>query len=69
MQKWASWYKGILVAWFALALPGMLIGLAWAGGEISTPRPNLVAWLLWLSVLAFFFSPILLWPWRSKNNN
>jgi hypothetical protein len=68
MRDWAIWYRNLVIAWFLIALPGIVIGYGMAGGDVGIPGrdADLLSVLIWLLCVGFLFSPILFWPVRRK---
>ena len=55
-----------IVAWAVLTLPGFVLGLVWAGGDLTGMLPSselhLIDLIVWVISMAWLFSPLLLAP-------
>jgi hypothetical protein len=62
MRDWAIWYRNLVIAWFLIALPGIVIGYGMAGGDVGIPGrdADLLSVLIWLLCVGFLFSPPIL---------
>jgi len=64
MSTWAPWYRVLVIAWFLIGLPGLVIGYGFSGGEFALPTQDLGGTVAWIFAAAFVLSPAILWRWR-----
>jgi hypothetical protein len=67
MRNWAAWYRYLVVVWFVIGVPSLVIGYGFSGGDLEIPTPataGVVSFFIWLACVAFLLSPVLLWPAR-----
>jgi hypothetical protein len=65
MAKWATWYKRLLIAWGCIALPGLILGIGFSGGEFGLPQGDVGSIIAWLIAIFLLIAPLVLWPWRT----
>lgn len=64
MRSWAVWYRTLVITWAVVGLPGLVLGYGFSGRDFALPTGDLLSGVVWLVVVFFIVSPILLWPWR-----
>ncbi len=61
-----GWYVALLAAWVVFGLPGLVLGVLWAGGDwrnmVPTSEDHPVDILVWLVSMAWMLSPLYLAP-------
>lgn len=67
MMRVKGWYIGLLIVWSIFALPGFILGVVWAGGDLRSMVPigaefHPLDIAIWLVGVALILSPLWLAP-------
>jgi hypothetical protein len=68
MRSWSEWYRILFLVWLVLCPASIVIGYGFSGGDLEVPTDP-VGLTLWFLCVAFYISPIVLWPIRRRGHS